>query len=112
MCMGLPMHVERVGEGWADCRGRGEQRRVRTAIVGALEPGDWVLVFLGSAIERLDATRALEIDQTLDLLQAALEGRDAAGAEPGFALPSRFDAAGLAELTGAPIPREHSERSR
>jgi len=113
MCIGLPMQVMRTEPGHALCAGRGESRRVRTALVGEVAPGDWLLLFIDSAIERLDAGRAAEINATLDLLQAAIAGPsgsteagaapdDLAGgsADPGFDLPSRWTTDELRALSG------------
>lgn len=108
MCIGLPMQVMRTEPGHALCAGRGESRRVRTALVGEVAPGDWLLVFIDSAIERLDAGRAAEINATLDLLQAAMAGALTTGeagvasglADPGFELPSRWTSDQLRALSG------------
>lgn len=109
MCVGLPMQViesapgQTLPAGWVRVAGRGEERAVDTALVGACAPGEWVLVFLDRVQERLDARRAAEIDATLDLVAGAMRGLpvDAAAA---FTLPSAMDAATLAALTGAPVP--------
>jgi len=102
MCIGIPMQVERIEPGHALCSGRGETRRVRTALVGDVAPGEWLLVFIDSAQERMEPQRAAEINATLDLLQAAMNGdaQDPAGAA--FELPSRWTVAQLRTLSGAP----------
>nr|AMK59274.1 hupF [uncultured bacterium UPO47] len=99
MCIGLPMRVVAVAAGWAEVEGRGERRRVRTALVGAVAGGDWLLVHLDSAVERLDAARAAQIGAALDLLEAALVGRAFDGTVD-FELPSARSAADMARLTG------------
>ncbi|MCK6424125.1 MAG: HypC/HybG/HupF family hydrogenase formation chaperone [Burkholderiaceae bacterium] len=109
MCIGLPMQVRSTAPGRARVEGRGEQRWVDTALVGEVQPGDWLLVFLDGARERLDPERAAEIDATLTLLGDALlghagdPGHPAADptANPGFALPSAMSAEQLAALTGS-----------
>jgi len=101
MCIGIPMKVVTLEPGHALCRGRGEERRVRTALVGEVAPGDFLLVFLDSAHERLDEARALEIDATLDLVEAALQGRAHDG-ETAFVLPSSLSLDQLHALTGQP----------
>lgn len=103
MCMGLPMCItERrgtpAGHAWA--HGRGESRLVNTALVGDCAPGEWVLVFLDSAQERLSTERAAEIDATLDLVAAAMQGQLPTDTAAAFVLPSAMDAAQLAALTG------------
>jgi hydrogenase expression/formation protein HypC len=103
MCIGIPMQVERIDGTHVWVAGRGERRRVETALIGPVTVGDWLLVFLGSARERLDARRAAEVNAALDLLDAAMKGEGAADAAA-FELPSSMDHAALAALTGAAAP--------
>ena len=72
MCIGMPMQVTATEPGHAWCEGRGERRRVNTALVGAVVAGDWVLVFLGDAREHIDADRAAEVNAALDLVLSEL----------------------------------------
>jgi len=107
MCIGLPMRVLATEPGFATCAGRGgEQRRVRTALVGAVAPGDWLLIFIDSAQEHISAERAAEVNATLDLLQAANSGQALDPfADVGFDLPSRWTTAELQALsTGTSAP--------
>lgn len=103
MCLGVPMQVLTVTPGRAIVAGRGRTQPVETALVGEVAPGDWLLVFLDSARERIDAARAAEVDATLDLLEQALGGGHA-DADAGFVLPSAMDASQLAALTGGASP--------
>ncbi|MBL8275541.1 HypC/HybG/HupF family hydrogenase formation chaperone [Roseateles puraquae] len=100
MCIGIPMQVLELEPGHALCAGRGGRRRVRTALVGEPRPGDWLLVFLDSAQERITAERAAEVDATLDLL-AAVQAGEGGGADAAFTLPSQLSAHELLALTGA-----------
>ncbi|WP_295381899.1 HypC/HybG/HupF family hydrogenase formation chaperone [uncultured Pseudacidovorax sp.] len=100
MCIGIPMQVLALEPGHALCEGRGERRRVRTALIGEPQIGDWLLVFLDSAQERISPERAAEVNATLDLLAAAQNG-GSAGLDAAFALPSQLSAADLSALTGA-----------
>lgn len=103
MCIGVPMVVlAEVAEGQATVQdAAGAVQRVDTRLVGPVAEGDWLLVFLGAARERLDAGRAAEIVVALGLLAQAMGGdAGAAEAEPGFTLPSAMSAAELAALTG------------
>ena len=93
------MQVTATGPGHAWCEGRGERRRVNTALVGAVVPGDWLLVFLGDAREHIDADRAAEVNAALDLVLGAMQGLDADG-DAGFALPSQMTAEQLRQLSG------------
>lgn len=99
MCIGMPMQVTATEPGHAWCEGRGERRRVNTALVGPLEPGDWLLVFLGDARERITAQRAAEVDSALDLALGAMQGFDASG-DAGFVLPSQMSVEQLRQLSG------------
>ncbi len=99
MCIGMPMQVTATEPGHAWCEGRGERRRVNTALVGPVEPGDWLLVFLGDARERIDADRASEVNAALDLVLGAMQGLGADG-EAGFTLPSQMTAEQLRQLSG------------
>lgn len=103
MCMGLPMQVLSTRPGHATVAGGGEQREVDTALIGPVQPGDWVLVFLDAARERLTPERAAEVRATLDLVALAMAGAaDLAGAAPMFSLPSAMSAEQLQALTAAP----------
>jgi hydrogenase expression/formation protein HypC len=105
MCIGIPMRVTLIEPGHAWCEGRGERRRVNTALVAEAAEGDWLLVFLEGAREHIDAARAAEVNAALDLLEGALRGFGAPAdtfADPGFALPSAMSAAEVAALAGHP----------
>ncbi|UIF88134.1 HypC/HybG/HupF family hydrogenase formation chaperone [Cupriavidus sp. UYPR2.512] len=97
MCIGIPMQVSTIEPGHAVCVGRGERRRISTVLVGHVAPGDWLLVFLGDARERIDAERVSEVNATLDLMLGAMQGQGADG-EAGFELPSRMSAVQLRQL--------------
>lgn len=104
MCIGIPMQVIEVQPGHALVEGRGEIRRVNTALVGEPARGDWLLVFLDGAREALTPERAAEVSATLDLLDAAMAGQhDAAAHAAAFDLPSAMSAEQLAALTGSPL---------
>jgi hydrogenase expression/formation protein HypC len=104
MCLGIPMQVESVELGFAWASGHGQRRRVDTALVGECLPGDWLLVFIDSARERIDAVRAAEISGVLALLEAALSGTPAQGPDP-IDLPSHMDVLELARLVEQGIRR-------
>lgn len=99
MCIGMPMQVITIEPGHAWCAGRGETRRVNTALVNAVVPGDWLLVFLNDARENIGSARAAEVNAALDLVLGAMQGTDASG-DAGFFLPSRMTAAQLKALSG------------
>lgn len=100
MCIGWPMQVLATRAGFATvCRGS-ERQEVRTTLVEAVravQPGDWLLVFLGDAREHLSPERAAEITATLALVQAALDTGAGDAAAP-FELPSAMSAEQLQAL--------------
>lgn len=100
MCIGIPMQVRVVEAGYAQCAGRGESRRVTTALVDPVTEGDWLLVFLNDARERIDAQRAAEVNAMLDLV---LNGAVGTGMSESvnFSLPSSLSHADLARMTGS-----------
>lgn len=100
MCIAIPMQVTQAEPGRAWVQGRGELQRVDTALVGDCAPGDWLLVFLGSARERIDAARAAEVNGLLDLVEGVTHGGPD-GADPGFVLPSAMSADEMAALTSS-----------
>jgi hydrogenase expression/formation protein HypC len=97
------MQVLRIEPGYAVCEGRGEKRRVTTALVGDVVVGDWVLIFLNDAREIIDAQRAAEVNMALNWVQDAMGGahleclRDE---DIGFMLPSQMNLQDLKEMTG------------
>ena len=95
------MQVQSVEPGHANVAGRGEVRRVNTALVGDTQPGQWLLIFLNDAREVLDAQRAAEVNAALDLLDSVMgNGSLPQGGDLGFTLPSSMDMAALQQLTG------------
>lgn len=99
MCIGIPMQVLEVEGCFALCEGRGDRRRINTALVGEVVPGDWLLVFLDDARETIDADRAAEVNAALDLVLGAMLGLETQ-ADAGFALPSQMTSEQMRTLTG------------
>jgi len=75
MCLGVPMRVLEQDGVTALCERRGEVRRVRLALVGDVVPGGHVLVHVDTVIRVIDAEEAALVDDALDGLEAALDGR-------------------------------------
>jgi hydrogenase expression/formation protein HypC len=95
------MQVLSVEPGFALVQGRGETRRIKTTLIGDCTAGDWLLTFIDDAREVISAGRAQEVNATLDLLQAVMEGDLSTGdTAAGFVLPSAMSAADLQRLTG------------
>lgn len=74
MCIGLPMQVLQVETGFALCEGMGERRTVDTGLIDPPAPGDWLLVFLDGAREKLEPADARRIGDALQGLRLALSG--------------------------------------
>lgn len=75
MCLGVPMRVQEVGDGWAVCQGDGAPRRVNTLLLGSCAVDDWVLVHIDNAVRVLEPAEATRIGDALKALDAALNGR-------------------------------------
>jgi len=76
MCIGLPMQVVAPGPNAAWCEGGGECRQVDMSLVGEQVHGTWVMVFLDTAREVIDAARAAQVTAALAALEAALRGEN------------------------------------
>lgn len=74
MCIGLPMQVIAIEPGHAICVGMGETRRVDTWLIDEPSAGDWLLVFVDSAREKLDPERAHQIGDALHAASLAVAG--------------------------------------
>lgn len=74
MCIGIPMMVLESDGVTALCEGRGELRRLNMLMVGDCPPGSWVMSFLGAASDVLSEEDAMQINRTLDELEAILRG--------------------------------------
>lgn len=61
MCLAIPGKVLRVDGLEAEVEMFGLVRRVYTALVPDAQPGEWLLVHVGAAIERVEPERAAEI---------------------------------------------------
>lgn len=91
MCLGIPGEVITLMAGHADLavvRVEGVDRPVNTGLLdeGDLAPGDWVLIHMGFALERIDEARARA---SLDFVT----GRAPGFGDPGFGDPASDGAA-------------------
>ena len=74
MCLGIPGQVVEMVEGYANQLAlidvEGAQRKVNIGMLEDqdLDPGDWVLIHMGFAIERVDAAGAEEAMAGLELM--------------------------------------------
>ncbi len=58
------------------CDGRNGRKRINTMLINAVQPGDWLLTFLDSAREAIDAERAAMINSALEGLERVAAGQD------------------------------------
>jgi hydrogenase expression/formation protein HypC len=72
MCLGVPGQIlEPLGAGLARADVGGVRREISTALLdGEAAPGDWVLIHVGFALNRIDEEQARA---TLDLLEGLEE---------------------------------------
>lgn len=109
MCLGIPMQVCGVGEHVAQCRDGDRLQDVDISLIAHPEPGDWLLVHLGTARQVLDARDARQIREALDAVGLVMQGQlpDAAAIDRLFAdlvdreppLPPHLDRGGDADDT-------------
>lgn len=76
MCLGIPMQVVEVEGVFAWCNGRNGPQRINTMLLGDVTPGQWLLTFLDTAREVIDAERAALIDSALNALDLVAAGKD------------------------------------
>jgi hydrogenase expression/formation protein HypC len=74
MCVGIPMQVIAASSHSALCRARDGEHRVDTALVGEVEPGMWLMVFLGAAREIMSEEAARRAADALEALEMAMRG--------------------------------------
>jgi hydrogenase assembly chaperone HypC/HupF len=77
MCIGIPMQVQSVTGNGALCQRRGGAGPVETIdirLLDGVQPGDWLLTFLGAARSVLTAAEAAQVDDALAALSLALDG--------------------------------------
>jgi hydrogenase expression/formation protein HypC len=77
MCMGIPMQITGIDGLVARCEAKGVERQASLLMLGdEVSVGDFVVVHLGHAIERIDAERAAEAWAIYDEMLALEEQRD------------------------------------
>lgn len=74
MCLGIPMRVREIKGVFALCEGRNGNAKINTMLVDNVKVGDWLLTFLDTAREVIDAERARLINTALDGLASATQG--------------------------------------
>lgn len=74
MCLGIPMRVIESGPFSAVCEGMGRRVEIDMRLVGQQPEGAWVLTFLDTAREVIDAEEAMKIADALSALELAMHG--------------------------------------
>lgn len=74
MCVGIPMRILSVDGIAARAAGEEGEATIDLSLTGPLEPGTWVLTFLGAAREAIDAEEAARIGAALGALRAIMRG--------------------------------------
>ena len=66
MCLAIPMKVKKVQGDFAEVISGGLCRTINIQMISNIQPGDYVLVHAGFAIEKIDAQRAKETLKIID----------------------------------------------
>lgn len=74
MCLGIPMQVISFNGDYAVCEREGEQFLIDTQLVGTPQIGNWLLTFLNTAREIINAEQAQLINNALQALNLTLQG--------------------------------------
>ena len=76
MCVGIPMQViEQISPGHVLCAHGNDRVEIDTALIGAVEPGMWLMTFLGAAREVMDEESARRTLDALAALEAVMAGQ-------------------------------------
>ena len=76
MCLGVPMQVITAKEHVALCQHGNKVEEVSLALIGDVEEGQELLVYLGSAVRVLDPQEATQIRDALEAVNRAAKGED------------------------------------
>jgi len=76
MCVGVPMKVIEINYPMAVAEAKGVKRTISLMLLpeGEVKEGDYVMVHVGNAIEKIDEEEAKEIWKVLDEVMEALKG--------------------------------------
>ncbi len=76
MCVGVPMKVIEINYPMAVAEAKGVKRSISLMLLpeGEVKIGDYVMVHVGNAIEKIDQKEAEEIWKALDEVLEAMEG--------------------------------------
>lgn len=73
MCVAIPGVVESVEEPFAIVDFSGTKKKVRIDLIDDVKPGEYVLVHVGFAIEKIDEQEAKELEEMLNEILAPPE---------------------------------------
>ena len=72
MCVGLAAKVVKVADGMALVDAGGARREISAGLLEELEPGDYVMVHAGFAIQKMSGQEAIDNFQLLEEIRNAL----------------------------------------
>lgn len=72
MCLAMPMKIKKISGHSADCEAGGLSQTVRIDFIDHPEPGDYVMVHAGFAIEKMSEKEAFENMELLEEMKNAL----------------------------------------
>ncbi len=72
MCLAMPMKIKTISGHSAECEAKGLTQSVRIDFIKDAEPGDYVMVHAGFAIEKMSEKEALENMELLEEIRNAL----------------------------------------
>ncbi|BBO27185.1 hypothetical protein AltI4_15730 [Alteromonas sp. I4] len=75
MCIGLVYQVLETTEHRARCQRDEDIRWVDTSLVGSVETGAWLLIFLDAAREILSPERAKQVEEAVSAIERVMSGQ-------------------------------------
>lgn len=72
MCLAMPMKINKIDGSLAQCESGGLTQDIRIDFIADPQPGDYVMVHAGFAIEKMSEKEALENMELLEELKNAL----------------------------------------
>ena len=72
MCLAMPMKISKIDGSLAQCEAGGLTQDIRIDFITDAQPGDYVMVHAGFAIEKMSEKAALENMELLEEIKNAL----------------------------------------
>lgn len=72
MCLAMPMKISKIDGSLAQCEASGLTQDIRIDFITDAQPGDYVMVHAGFAIEKMSEEEALENMELLEEIKNAL----------------------------------------